>query len=411
MPPPQGPFGQHPYPPNFYGPPGSWGRGGPPPPGPGGFGNMPYPPPPGWFPPGQGFPPGPGGPGPGPWGNQPFPPGPGGPPGPDGPKGQQGPPSSGPQNAKPATPSQQVPPTEPKSLAQQARPPTNAPTPPVESKPSAEEVKTAAVNLAESATRAPEGPKPGQTGFRNNRVNPVVPLGASTRPFAPPIAQQSERASVETTVTAPGNVQDATTAARAAVAVAMAQLNNSGGNAMDNLSNKVNEMRVSAGRGDHNNNTRGRGRGPRPQAAKVEVPESDFDFAQSNAKFNKEDILKENIPEGSPVTEAPNGSEASPAETPATGDGAYNKSRSFFDNISSEAKDRAEANGSKPGGREWRDEEQRRNMETFGQGSVDGGRYRGRGRGRGRGGRGRGGFGRGGRGGNRPPYQTSVGNQ
>jgi protein LSM14 len=93
------------------------------------------------------------------------------------------------------------------------------------------------------------------------------------------------------------------------------------------------------------------------------------------------------------VGEIPNG-DASEIQGPEGGI-AYNKTKSFFDNISSEAKDRAENSGQKPGGREWRGEEQRKNMETFGQGSVDGGYrggYRGRGRGRGRGNmRGRGG--------------------
>lgn len=187
----------------------------------------------------------------------------------------------------------------------------------------------------------------------------------------------------------------------------MASLGGSGGNAMDNLSSKVNEMRVSAGRGGA---PRGRGRGGRGPAAKVEVPDSDFNFMESNAKFNKEDVVKEAIA-GSPLTETPNGTAPAPVEQPASTDDvpvAYNKSRSFFDNISSEAKDRADSSGPKPGGREWRSEEQRRNMETFGQGSVDGGHrnYRGRGRGRGRGGRGRG-YSRGGRGGNRPPYQEA----
>jgi protein LSM14 len=193
----------------------------------------------------------------------------------------------------------------------------------------------------------------------------------------------------------------------------MAQLGNPGGNAMDNLTNKVNEMRVNAGRGGAAP-TRGRGRGGRPVAAKVEVPDSDFDFAQANAKFNKGDLLKE-ATTGSPLSETPNGG-ATPvpveAAAPATQPNAYNKSRSFFDNISSEAKERAENNGLKPGGREWRDEEQRKNMETFGQGSVDGGHRNFRGsRGRGRGGRGRG-YGRGGRGGgNRVPYQPTTVNQ
>src|SRR5690606_12143632 len=85
-------------------------------------------------------------------------------------------------------------------------------------------------------------------------------------------------------------------------------------------------------------------------------------------------------------------------DAPGTVEPAYNKSRSFFDNISSEMKDRENAT-QKLGGAQWRGAETRKHIETFGQGSVDGGYrgYRG-GRGRGRGGRGRG-F-RGGRGGN-----------
>lgn len=200
-------------------------------------------------------------------------------------------------------------------------------------------------------------------------------------------------------------MHDATQAAKAAVAVAMARLDNPGSSIpanngpVDNLARRVNEMRVGAPRGDAprgGQHTRGgRGRGPRP--TKVEVPDADFDFASSNAKFNKEDVVKEAIASGSPLGETvPDGEEPAPEDvletTPGSGaPPAYNKTRSFFDNISSEAKDRADNAGQKPGGREWRGEEQRKNMETFGQGSVDGG-YRGgyRGRGRGRGNRGRG---------------------
>lgn len=173
------------------------------------------------------------------------------------------------------------------------------------------------------------------------------------------------------------------------------------GNSMDNLTNKVNEMRVSSGRSGAQNG-RGRGRGG-ARHGKVEVPDSDFDFATANAKFNKEDVVKERIA-GSPITETPvdaagdsqTGAAAEPKEV-------YDKTKSFFDNISSEAKDRKANNGQRQGGREWRTEEQNRNIETFGQGSVDGG-YRGyRGRGRGRGGRGRGYGGRGRGGGYRGP--------
>lgn len=217
-----------------------------------------------------------------------------------------------------------------------------------------------------------------------------------------------------------------------------------GSTGLDNLTRKVDEMRINAATqahqnnnynntnnsGHHNNhnnynshhnnnynqNYRGRGRGGNyngPRAAKVEVPDAEFDFASSNAKFNKDDVVKEAIASGTLEADvnaaatagvaSGHGSEAGGAAGSEGGDApvAYSKKSSFFDNISSEAKDRAAAaasnSGNRPGGREWRGEEQRRNVETFGQGSVDGGyrnnNYRGRGRGRGRGGynRGRGG--------------------
>jgi protein LSM14 len=168
-------------------------------------------------------------------------------------------------------------------------------------------------------------------------------------------------------------------------------------NGMDNLTKRVDEMRINAARTGQSNRG-GRGRGPRP--AKVEVPDSDFDFASANAKFNKQDVVKEAVA-GSPLTEAPptEGTAPEPAsDSGAPVEAAYNKSKSFFDNISSEMKDRENAT-QRLGGPQWRGEETRKNIETFGQGSVDGG-YRGfrGGRGRGRGGRGRGY--RGGRGGN-----------
>jgi protein LSM14 len=161
----------------------------------------------------------------------------------------------------------------------------------------------------------------------------------------------------------------------------------SNGGGVDNLTKKVNEMRVNArggAHGSHGGRGGGRGRGLRP--SKVEVPESDFDFASSNAKFNKEDVAKEAIA-GSPIAEP---SVNTPEESSDGVPTAYNKTRSFFDDISSESKERRENKEQKQGGREWRGEEQRKNIETFGQGSVDNGHRNYRGRGRGRGGRGRG---------------------
>lgn len=182
---------------------------------------------------------------------------------------------------------------------------------------------------------------------------------------------------------------------------------------MDNLAQKVGQVRIQDGQG-RGRSARGRG-GPRggrrdgPQKT-VELPKEDFDFESSNAKFNKQELVKEAIATGSPVTTPLNGTTPDPIASATNGQAkssedvvipakptekGYDKKSSFFDNISSDLKDRTEqlhAN-EQIDGRAMRREERSKNVETFGQGSVDGG-YRGRGRGRG----GRGGFARGGRG-------------
>jgi len=383
--------------------------------------------------------------GPGPWNSYPYPPGPGGPPGAPG-LGQVGRQSANhtPNNQTPtpapigpaadrklATPAQPPVPqpevsTEPKHQGQPSKQPaaTSAAPPPVEPKSTVEEVKPTSASLAgstpipsQNATKPiPTGPKIG----RPTQILPAVPLPAALTTRTP---QQNQASSSSKLPSEPNNaavstatLRDATEAAKAAVAVAMAEMGRStagqqqaNGGSVDNLTKKVNEMRVNAARSGQQpsrGSSRGRGGGPRP--AKVDVPDSDFDFASANAKFNKQDVVKEAIA-GSPLTETPNGGASTPEVAPdaAPGAPAYNKSKSFFDNISSEAKDRLENGGQKPGGREWRGEEQRKNMETFGQGSVDGG-FRGyRGRGRGRGGRGRGY--RGGRGSNAGGFRPREG--
>jgi len=354
---------------------------------------MPYGAPPGWYPPpGQGFPPGP------------FPPY-GYPPGPPGQQFQQGQPKPVPigpgankqQATSPALSADKQ--AEPKSLAKPAAEMAAATvqkalSPSLATKPSTNEVQaaveqpsaaqTAATTAANKA--APAGPK---------RVQPVIPLQSPAA--AAPLQTQSGN------VTSPpgaASLRDATQAATAAVAAAMAKLPQAGqtnGSAMDNLTKKVNEMRTSdpiraprqPGNAGGFTGGRGRGRGgARNSSQKVEVPATDFDFESSNAKFNKQDLVKEAIA-GSPLGENPPSASPIEPDVPVAG---YNKSKSFFDDISSESKDRAEGGGGRPGGREWRGEEQKKNVETFGQGSVDNG-YRGgfRGRGRGRGGfRGRG---------------------
>ena len=106
-----------------------------------------------------------------------------------------------------------------------------------------------------------------------------------------------------------------------------------------------------------------------PAAQVPEVPQSDFDFASSNANFKK-DL----------------GGEQEEVVIPAAPEMFYDKKSSFFDSISSDIKSRSEGVGM----RGDRGAERTKNLDTFGEsgGSAYGG-YEGRGR---RGGR-RGGYG------------------
>ncbi|QSS60460.1 G2/M phase checkpoint control protein Sum2 [Histoplasma capsulatum] len=286
-------------------------------------------------------------------------------------------------------------------------------------------------------------PKEPHAGPKSGRVVPAIPISkpavsstttASATATSGNATTQSPAQNTRATSTA---MQDATRAATAAVAAAMAKLPQpptQGSQpveaAVESVTKKVSEMKPYEGdrapRGGHQNARGGRGahRGNHhhSQHKKVEVPTTDYDFESANAKFNKQDLVKEAIASGSPLGEsehkAVNGTNGSEGADKINGTGshvAYNKASSFFDNISSESRDREEGSRGKTSGREWRGEEEKKNIETFGQGSIDGGYgggYRGRGRGRGyggsrggrgsytrgyAGGRGRGGF-RGGRG-------------
>ncbi|KAL2828401.1 Scd6-like Sm domain-containing protein [Aspergillus cavernicola] len=389
-PPPPG-YPQQPQFPGYYSP---YGPRYPPfPPGPG-YPAMPYGAPPGWYPPGQGFPQPPG----------PFPP-------------QM---SIGPPGQHPTPPTQRAAPTGPRATSElpvgdrpvgkppgqetapDAAPTASAPTPPVESKPSVAEAVKATVAPTE---RAPP------TGPRGGRAPPVIPITTPAKSSVPaPLAPAT--ANNMTQGTAQAAITEATRAATAAVAAAMAKLPQPAGQkkpqhadpSVEGVTKQIGEMKPYEGnrapRGGQQSRGRGGHRGQYPtQAKKVEVPTVDYDFEMANAKFNKQDLVKEAIASGSPLEEVETPVEPdSSADLTATTQSAnvYNKGSSFFDNISSESRDREEHIGARAGGREWRGEEEKRNIETFGQGSVDGYRssYRGRGRGRGYG-RGRGGYGRG----------------
>lgn len=287
--------------------------------------------------------------------------------------------------------------------------PSSAPPPPVESKPS-----TAA------ATAPPQAPaqQPQQKAAKkptDSRIALPLAPNASTKHAAQRQAAAPSQAS-PAPGTQPSSYADATHAATAAVAAAMAKLGSAGqqqqqqqsqqqqaGGNMDNLTQKVNQMRVQdapiRGRG------RGRGRGGpagvrRESAHKpVEVPTEDYDFESANAKFNKQDLVKEQIASGEPLTSPQNGDIPDPISNGHTeidevvipakpgAEKGYDKQSSFFDNISSDLKDRQVTQGEMIDGRAMRRDERNKNVDTFGQGSVDNG-YRGGFRGRGRGGRG-----------------------
>lgn len=206
-------------------------------------------------------------------------------------------------------------------------------------------------------------------------------------------------------VAAPQTYTDATEAATAAVARAMAELNPQNKPAVDDLAQKFNQVHVDAARGGFTGggaSGRGRGRGyganrgVRRDQKPVDVPKEDFDFERANAKFNKQDLVKQAIAGGSPLASpTANGDENKTLERSGDGDivippkpaeKGYDKQKSFFDDLSSDLKDRNATQAFD--GRAMRREERNKNMDTFGQGSVDTGHrggFRGRGRGRGRG--------------------------
>ncbi|KAI1002080.1 hypothetical protein K3495_g6121 [Podosphaera aphanis] len=327
-------YGQHPQYPNFYPPPAIWGRGGPP--GLGGFPTMPYGVPPNWHPGSQEYPPGP-----------PF----------------------IPYNYPPvpiASSKQPVPITSSKQPAQPA--PTTSSKQPAPTASSRQSPNTAPKKTTSDPAYAPSS--------SSNNKSPE---------------NLSDTKLTENSISLRG-----ATEAAAAVTAAMAKLPTAASQnvAAEILATKVSEMGIFDSNklsnpkqsnrpitGPGRANRGGSSSGSRGPTTKVEVPKEDFDFESANAKFSKHDLVKEAIAGSSAGEKSLEGIKLN-QNSPA----GYNKSKSFFDNISSEARDREEIRNIKPGGKEWRGEEQRKNLETFGQESVDNsfrGGYRNRGRGRG----------------------------
>ncbi|KAF8426689.1 Scd6-like Sm domain-containing protein [Tirmania nivea] len=306
----------------------------------------------------------------------------------------------------------------PKPAEQQAKPTTPVPQP--QPAPSAPNAKLPAPMAAQDGVKAAapqpvaapqdQAPKPtNNTACVKGRsvIVPALPLASASRQGFPTLTP----ASVAPTT--------ATNAAAAPTPKSTTEINDTA--AVQDLAHKVSQLKTpstavtSNGEGTTSTATdgthrparqptnRGRGgfRASLQQTRKVEIPAGDFDFESANAKFNKQDLIKEviaseDVPAPTPANVSTTNGAPTALEEEAkdhgTGslqpDGFYSKKKSFFDNISCENKERAEAKeGDRPrGGAQWRGEETKKNIETFGQGSVDGGnRYVGRGGWRGRG--------------------------
>nr|XP_022342452.1 protein LSM14 homolog B-like isoform X5 [Crassostrea virginica] len=144
-------------------------------------------------------------------------------------------------------------------------------------------------------------------------------------------------------------------------------------------------------RGPTRGNQRGQSsRGRYQSNRKVESPlkfDGEFDFEEANAQFDKDEIereLKEKLTIGEKKEEksingekedsVENGEDEGPEDEEEM---FYDKNKSFFDNISCEATERAKGKSTRPS---WR-EERKLNVETFGMSDNPRRNFRGRGRG------------------------------
>ncbi|KDQ16359.1 hypothetical protein BOTBODRAFT_31046 [Botryobasidium botryosum FD-172 SS1] len=115
----------------------------------------------------------------------------------------------------------------------------------------------------------------------------------------------------------------------------------------------------------------GGGAGARTGGAAV-VPNVDFDFARSNAKFDKAAAaaaLGGNGAAGN-TDSASGASSPEQPKSPAAPEKTqfYDRTRSFFDDISSDSKAKTQGGpGQGPGGRNRREEERSKNLSTFGE--------------------------------------------
>jgi len=168
------------------------------------------------------------------------------------------------------------------------------------------------------------------------------------------------------------------------------QSNDKNNNRSQNNSNNYNNRNYNNNnrfqRGNRQNNYRRggmnqRGRRNWNNSKHISLPDSDFDFESANAKFKELSNKEVDKNDKKEQTEDRNSQDGDVQEENGTEEKTqenfYNKSSSFFDNISCESKDRAEEQGKKFDRRAKQYEERKLNMETFGQATVNRGGHRG----------------------------------
>lgn len=215
----------------------------------------------------------------------------------------------------------------------------------------------------------------GQPGFQPGQVPPVIQQPLQQQPYAPR-PQQPE-------IAQPPN---GNRAAGPSNGVANNDGRRSGGlnsaaASLETVERALGDLRVANGaRGGR----RGGGAGGRAEikAGDLRVPSTDFDFAGSNARFDKSALAGNNSK--SPKAKGTSASDEEKATSQDSGDveakekpteeeeKAYNPSKSFFDSLSSSTQGLAPQGGGRGGrgrgsGRNRREEEREKNVATFGE--------------------------------------------
>ncbi|TFK65674.1 hypothetical protein BDN72DRAFT_860461 [Pluteus cervinus] len=150
---------------------------------------------------------------------------------------------------------------------------------------------------------------------------------------------------------------------------------------LETVERALGDLRVSNQNGANGRSGGGR-RGGGPKAEQIKVPNTDFDFAGSNAKFDKAAIIA--AATGGSSTSSNGKTDGESVDTNGDAkeaeDKAYNPKKSFFDTLSSSAhpghggppgRGSGEVSrgrgGGRGGGRNRREEERERNITTFGE--------------------------------------------